>query len=54
MSAAIVRMKLVQLWCTPCNDFVTYEGPVYEDRVDAPTHITPAALQAHREKAGHP
>lgn len=47
-------MNLVQVWCARCSDYVTLEGMVYEDRADAPTHITPEILRAHREKVGHP
>lgn len=54
MSAAIVRMNLVRIWCAGCDDFVTLEGPMYEAGASAPTHITPTILAAHREKAGHP
>lgn len=54
MSRAPLRMKLVQLWCEGCRAYVTYEGLVFEDRADAPTHVTPDILRAHRVKAGHP
>lgn len=54
MSPAPIRMQLVQLWCARCREYVTYEGAVYETRADAPVHVTPEVLRAHRVKVGHP
>lgn len=53
MGSIPLRFKTVSLWCAPCDRFVEIEGPVYDSRIDAPVHITPAAWVAHRSSAHH-
>lgn len=51
MTAAL--RKTVSIWCPQCQAYVEYEGKVYDTRKDAPTHVTPDLLRAHRAAAGH-
>lgn len=48
LTSAAVCQREVRLWCQPCGAFVVLAGNVYQDRTDAPVHVTPEDWTEHR------
>jgi hypothetical protein len=50
VTAAAVARRDVSVWCAPCSSYVMLGGNVYQDRSDAPVHVTPSEWTEHRQE----